>query len=86
MSQPKRQLDVFNMLNELANVGISNAEVARRLGISKTRLWRCKEGQEELSYTLGLNLIALHGAVLSVLGPEQNISPAEQNISSTECR
>ncbi len=58
-------IDVFRMLSEMADAGVSNAEVARRLGVSRTRMHRCKMAFEELSYSEGCRLIQIHAYVMA---------------------
>jgi len=58
-------LDTFRMLAEMEKAGVSNAEAARRLGIAKTRMHRCKMGEAELTYSEGLRFIDLHAYVIA---------------------
>jgi hypothetical protein len=63
------KLDVFRMLAEMADAGVSTTEAARRLGISKSRMHRIKEGIGELTYSEGVRFIDLHGYVTASIVP-----------------
>lgn len=52
-------LDCARMLTELGSAGISNAEVARRLGVMPSTVQRWKSGSEP-GYSMGVRLIDLH--------------------------
>lgn len=57
-------IDCFRLLADLSEAGISNAEVARRLGKHKTTIFTWKEGISEPGYSDGLRLIQIHAYVM----------------------
>lgn len=59
------RLDVFRMLSEMADAGVSNAEVARRLGVAQSHLHRCKMEECELRYSAAIRLIEIHAYVIA---------------------
>lgn len=64
-------LDCFRLLADLDRAGVNNSEVARRMGLSPSTIYRWKMGELEPSYSHGCRLIEIHAYAIARFAPSQ---------------